>query len=165
MQSTEKWAPIRGYDGAYEVSDHGRVRSLDRVDSAQRRLRGRLLRPTTRAKYQSVTLSSSGVHRYFYVHRLVAQAFVFNPDPSYEVCHIDGDRLNNHASNLRWDSHQANQMDMVKHGTHLHARKTHCKHGHEFTPENIYQVKSGKRKCATCSRASAKRAAIRKESE
>ena len=165
MQSTEKWLAVPGYEGSYEVSSHGRVRSLDRIDSAQRRLRERILSQIPRAKYLSVTLSNAGVHSYFYTHRLVAQAFLPEPEPRFEVCHIDGVRLNNRLSNLRWDSHQANQLDMVKHGTHLNARKTHCKSGHALSGDNIYSKTDTKRVCVTCSRASAKRSAARRRAD
>ncbi len=151
MQSIEEWRPVSGYEGAYEVSDQGRVRSVDRVDSAGRRLRGRLLSAHPKPFYLSVTLSAAGVHRYFYVHRLVAYAFLPIPEGAKEVCHGDGNRSNNSLDNLRWDSHSSNQLDMVTHGNHRNARKTHCLRGHEFTPENIYWT-GDSRHCKACTK-------------
>jgi hypothetical protein len=66
-------------------------------------------------------------------------------------CHEDDNPANNHVSNLRWDTPTANQLDALRNGRNKNANKTHCKHGHEYTPENTYrQGKRGGRFCREC---------------
>ena len=118
----ETWKPVVGYEGHYEVSDHGRVRSLDRtltrVDGVARRWPGRVLRHNTVGKgYHAVTLRAPGLDERKYVHRLVMAAFVGLCPPGMEVCHADGDPLNNALRNLRYDTYSSNNMDKAEHGT------------------------------------------------
>lgn len=114
---TERWAAVAGYEGHYEVSSHGRVRGLDRMVKKSRGAqfwRGRILRPARRGSYLSVVLCA-GDRRTFYVHRLVAAAFVGGEG---EVCrHLDGDCTNNHAENLAWGTSADNMADARRHGT------------------------------------------------
>jgi hypothetical protein len=139
----ERWAPVRGYEGRYEISDRGRVRGLRY---------GRLLRPARNSSgYPQVSLhGGDGSQRGIPVHRLVAIAFVEGEAPGLEVCHGDGDKLNPRAENLRWDTRSANMHDRVRHGTHQMTRRTHCIHGHPFADENTYRTIDGRRICKTC---------------
>lgn len=119
--TTEQWKPVVGYEGLYEVSDHGRVRSLDRVvrmkNGVHRRLQGGALAPhMERRGYASVKLSKDGVMRTLRVHNLVARAFIGPPTEGQIVCHCDSNPSNNRASNLRWDTAQGNMDDMVAAG-------------------------------------------------
>jgi hypothetical protein len=120
---TETWRAVPGYEGLYEVSDHGRVRSLDREvlfkDGHVRRYKGRVLRASLNTKGRPcVGLTRDGKGRTLRVHCLVAAAFIGPRPEGYEVCHNDGTRTNNHVSNLRYDTPKANQADRVEHGTH-----------------------------------------------
>lgn len=84
MQSTEKWVPVPGYVGAYEVSDLGRVRSLPRV-GPRRSFEGRVLRPgrSTQSGHMSVVLSVGGAKKSHNVHAIVMLAFVGEPPGGY----------------------------------------------------------------------------------
>ena len=118
----ERWLPIPGHEGAYEVSNFGRVRSLARaVERGGHSLRvaARILRPGVWASgHPVVTLWRGGKGRTWGVHQLVARAHLGAPaDDSLEVCHSDGNPSNNHVENLRWDSHAANMVDAVEHGS------------------------------------------------
>ena len=103
------WKPIPGYD-QYEVSDQGGVRSSDRLvtmtirgTECQSLRRGRTLKPAKdNCGYLNVRLSKDGKSRSFYVHRLVAAAFIPNPDNFPQVNHKDEDKTNNVAKNLEW---------------------------------------------------------------
>lgn len=102
----EEWRPIHGYEGLYEVSNLGRVRSLDKptcVGSRTRRKQGRVLRLLKRKKkYLAVRLSKTGQITTLNVHTLVLTAFV-GPRPEGLTCnHIDGNSLNNVVENLEW---------------------------------------------------------------
>jgi hypothetical protein len=118
----ETWLPIAGFEGLYEISDLGSVRSLDRVITTKagvrKNRRGRLLRPRrTPTGYNSVTLYRlDGTHRATYAHVLVLEAFVGPRPDGLEACHGPGGVNDNSLQNLRWDNHQNNMRDMVRDG-------------------------------------------------
>jgi hypothetical protein len=121
-QILERWLPIAGYEGLYEVSDHGRVRSLDRkLPYADGRVciwKGRILRQSFSAGvYPKVALSKNCRQATRTVHRLVLETFVGPCPDGMEGCHNDGDPTNNHLSNLRWDTPLSNSDDKIRHGT------------------------------------------------
>ena len=108
----EYWKPILNYEGLYEVSNWGRVRSLDRWCSHRRGKqlkKGRILKLcTNKGGYLYVYLWKNGKGKYFLVHRLVAEAFIPNPDNLPQVNHKDENKLNNNAENLEWCSAKYN---------------------------------------------------------
>lgn len=119
---SEKWRPVVGYEGLYEVSDAGRVRSLDRADVRGRRISGHVLRPNKSGPgltHVSVSLhSATGARNTIGVQRLVLHAFVGPCPKGMQACHNDGNGFNNAVGNLRWDTPSNNQLDRRKHGTH-----------------------------------------------
>lgn len=125
----EEWKPVVGYESFYEVSNFGRVRSLDRYDGCNRFRHGSL-RATpvdkTSTGYRFINLCKYGVAKKLNVHVLVLEAFV-GPRPSrnHEACHEDGDRANARLSNLRWDTAKGNQADKWVHGTMRAGSKNH----------------------------------------
>lgn len=106
------WKPIEGYEGSYEVSSDGRVRGLDRIvhrSTSPRFVRGMEIKPhRSNSGYDFVLLRKDGKQKPFYIHRLVATAFVEKPDGCNVVNHIDEDKLNNQAKNLEWCTHGEN---------------------------------------------------------
>lgn len=151
---SETWRAVPGYEGAYEVSDLGRVRSLDRLDRCGKRRHGRLLRPISMPSgYLVVNLWCNNKSRTWLIHRLVLMAFVGEPPKSHEALHRNGDNSDNRFANLAWGTHSQNQWDQVAHGTHSNASKTHCTQGHPFTESNTYWY-PGKphRACRICRR-------------
>ena len=107
------WKPIHGYQGFYDVSDHGRVRSVDRVLNLRagktRKIKGKVLKPKcTRDGYIFVSLSKDGICKTAYIHRLVAEAFLPNPEGYPEVNHISGCKDCNSVTDLEWVTHQQN---------------------------------------------------------
>ncbi|KAA9173021.1 hypothetical protein F3K36_16380 [Delftia sp. BR1] len=116
-ESLEIWRPIAGYEGRYEVSNQGLVRSL----SSYRPTSGGLLAPWVQNRgYQYVSLrSADGTKKTFAVHRLVLEAFT-GPCPEGRQCaHGDGDPTNNRHENLRWASAAENIADRTAHGRTL----------------------------------------------
>lgn len=114
----EEWRPVPGFRKAYEVSNLGRVRSLDRFvpcgpNGQQRLVRGRLLKLTSKGPrgYLVVNLGR-GNHRR--VASLVAEAFIGPRPAGMDVCHRDCDTSNNAVSNLRYDTRQGNMADSVR---------------------------------------------------
>lgn len=147
----EAWRPVPGYEGRYEVSDRGRVRSLPRRDMRGRRIDSRLLSINTHPSgHQSVKLSHDGKYCAAKVHRLVLMAFIGPAPDGHEACHNDGDPGNNHLSNLRWGTRSDNLRDRVRHGVHHQAIKTHCPQGHPYDAANTYVCSDGRRMCRTC---------------
>lgn len=150
----EQWRPALGFEGLYEVSDEGRVRSLDRVvpnGNHSKFLRGKVLAQAVnpaRGGYRSVTLYIDGRGHNRNPHRLVLEAFVGPRPIGMQACHRDGDPTNNRLDNLRWDSVSENNRDQVRHGTHPEARKTHCRYGHPLVHPNL--VKGSKKPGRIC---------------
>lgn len=113
----ETWKPITGYFVAYEVSSHGRVRSIDRYfirkDGFGYTLKGKLRKLMVRAKdgYVTVNLILNKERNTQRVHRLVAAAFCNKPDGCDEVNHKDGNKANNQHTNLEW----VTRKDNVRH--------------------------------------------------
>ena len=114
----EIWKDIEGYEGLYQVSNLGRVRSTTRKQLANIRnnkyitKKGQVLTPMiSNAGYGRVTLFKERKRKMYSVHRLVAMAFIDNPDNLPEVNHKDGNKRNNELHNLEWCSKSAN----VKH--------------------------------------------------
>lgn len=169
---TEQWRAAPGYEGLYEVSDLGRIRSLDRMvmtcGGGHRLARGVLMNPRKRHnnddRYQA-HLSSAGKRRTYFVHRLVLLAFTGEPQPGQEACHWNGDASDNRLANLRWDSHAANMADMKRHGTMWQLNVTQCPAGHKYTPENTYTFPNGKRTCQECQRAHGRRQTLARRNQ
>jgi NUMOD4 motif-containing protein/HNH endonuclease len=156
----ERWLPVVGWIGHYEVSDLGRVRSLDRVLIDRlgrvRKYSGRVLRQTAnRSDYRRVSLKAHGVRRESLVHHLVLNAFVGPMPPGQMGCHGNGTPSDNRLSNLRWGTNSDNLRDAVRHGTHGMTKRTHCPRGHALTQPNLTQKRAavGHRHCLACARA------------
>lgn len=117
----EVWRDIPGFEGFYQVSDHGRVRSMARPDKIGRiRSKNRILKPfRDKDGYLGVTLCRIGGRHKRKVHRLVLEVFVGPCPDGMECCHSDSSRSNNHLSNLRWDTHSSNIKDAVRRGSHF----------------------------------------------
>lgn len=163
MQSTEKWQPIPGYEGYYEASNLGRIRTV--IDHPKgRSLSGTVMKLSLhRNGYLNVGLHRDGVRKVVGVHRLVAAAFHGAPSSGMVARHIDGVRTNNKPSNLEWGLHSDNMRDAVRHGTHYsHGRSLDkCKRGHEFNAANTHLSKSRdgvtRRVCRSCRNEAARR--------
>lgn len=124
----EIWKSIPGFPD-YEVSDLGRVKSLKRYPN-------RLLSPVRTTKgYQSVGLAVNGKLYTRLVHRLVMLAFVGPCPEGLEVCHYDCDRINNHLTNLRYDSPSGNYQDSRRMGTNRRIGQP------RLTPEQARQAR------------------------
>ena len=139
----ERWLPVSGYEGHYEVSDLGRVRNLRRgtVQKTLPDLNG----------YLTAKLSRSQQVRSYRVHRLVARAFLGPCPEDMEVRHLDGDPSNPALVNLAYGTHSENMKDMQRHGTDRNSTKTHCPKNHEYDDVNTRWYR-GSRYCRQCRR-------------
>jgi hypothetical protein len=119
----ELWQPVEGYEGLYEVSNQGRVRSLDReIQKRGRagvlmnlRLRGKVLKPQMDGNVRlCVALSKNGKYKPFRIHAMVAHTFLGPRPTGLQINHIDGDCQNNIASNLEYCTASENMQHAVR---------------------------------------------------
>ena len=121
----EVWKDVCGYEGIYQVSNKGRVRSLNRITNYGRRCKGKVLSQAPGGRtgeYRSVQLfdlDGNGTRKY--VHQLVANAFIGAPEEGYQVNHIDENKSNNTADNLEWVTASQN----VNYGTRCERDAAH----------------------------------------
>lgn len=107
----EMWMDIPGYEGHYQCSDTGKVRSLDKYVNGvngKKLKRGRILKQGYRSGYLGVGLSKYGETKSKTVHTLIAKTFIPNPENKPCVNHKDGNKLNNHKNNLEWATYKEN---------------------------------------------------------
>ncbi len=158
----ERWLPIPDWEGLYEVSDDGRVRSVDRVirhssKGGERLLRGKeLCLQVKRDGYVHVCLAAQGRKSSVPVHRLVLLTFVGPPPPGMESCHGPGGPESNRLSNLRWDTQFENFRDVVRSRRHRNLQKQHCLRRHPLMGANLILGSATstpgerKRECRSC---------------
>lgn len=153
------WRPVLGYEGYYEASTQGRVRSVERIAANGRWWPGVVLKPVVHPNgHLQVHLSRGNAQRTQWVHRLVLTAFA-GPAPDGTVAlHRNGDPSDNQLTNIEWGTHSENLRDQVRHGSHFFASKAHCPKGHPYDETNTYRSPGrNHRKCRECMRAQARR--------
>lgn len=155
----ERWLPVVGFEGFYEVSNLGRVRSLDRMvynpHCDQTSLRpGRVLKAyaNKQTAHQRVSLCVAGERTCCLVHVLVLTAFVGPCPDNHESCHRDDDPENNVDTNLYWGTRADNMRDRSRNGKHHMQKRTHCPYGHALRAPNLspQALKNNHRECLAC---------------
>jgi len=150
----EEWRPIVDWEGLYEVSDFGRVRSVARVvvciDGRTQHWPERLRTLQVWKGYHCVSLYRAGRGSRYEVHQLVARAFLGPCPTGQETLHRDGVKLYNRPTNLRYGTHAENMADVVIHGGHYWANREVCDRGHRLGSPN---ARPGGRRCLACHRA------------
>lgn len=127
----EIWKDIIGYEGYYQISSLGNVRSLDRFDGVHNR-KGSILRPRLKKNgYLQVGLRKHMERKWIGIHRLVAIHFIENPDNKPQVNHIDGNKQNNTVENLEWATEKENQNHAARIGlrNNMPKGKDHSNYG------------------------------------
>lgn len=112
----ETWKDIEGYEGFYQVSDQGRVKSLVRKN----RIKEKLLKTTPSGRgYPMVALCRDGTQAYLTIHRLVATAFIPNPENKECINHKNGIKTDNRVENLEWATYRENNQHAWNTGLHI----------------------------------------------
>ena len=140
----EIWKDVKGYEGLYQVSSLGKVKSLSREvkgkGGSKRFLLGRILKPSNNGHgYELVMLCKNGKTKGKVVHRLVAEAFIPNPDNKKEVNHIDGIKDENYVENLEW----CTRKDNLNHAFNLGLMNT-AKGANHYKSKKVYSERLNK---------------------
>lgn len=118
--SKETWKPIPGYNGSYEASSMGRIKSLGKDSGTLLKKRPKhdtiMKQYVSKTGYANVGLSKNGVCRQYRVHKLIAFAFIKNKNKYPYINHKDCNKLNNNISNLEWCTHLQNIRHAVRNG-------------------------------------------------
>lgn len=109
INAFEEWKHVKDYEGLYEISSFGRIRSLPRNTT-----KGKILIPHLQSGYLKVMLSKNNNKKWYSIHRLVATAFIDNKENKEQVNHIDGNKINNSVNNLEWVTCRENIIHSIK---------------------------------------------------
>lgn len=135
--TTERWLPVVGYEGLYEVSDLGRIQSLPRTRLNKGSYSGKIMSPgwITNGRFQITLSNLHGIKKMHLLHRLVLQSFVGPCPDGMDCCHNDGNPGNNKVGNLRWDTKSENSRDVVRHGR---------SHTAKLTAEDVLRIREAR---------------------
>lgn len=145
MENKEIWKPIPGYERIYEVSSYGNVKSLDREITnsigTTRLYVGKVLKKSKdRYGYSICKLFKNSKGKNHTIHRLVAIAFIENIDNKPIVNHIDGNKLNNHVSNLEWCTNSENDLHAFSLGLRSTLKGEKCNFA-KLTSSEVKEIK------------------------
>jgi len=131
MEVTIHWRSVPGYEGYYNVSDTGDVKSVERKvvsnNGTERSIKEKLLAQKDNGSgYKFVSLSKNGETKSYYVHRLVAMSFLTTSDEKMVVNHLDGNPANNCVTNLEWSTHAENCKHAYDFNLNSNKGKEHC---------------------------------------
>jgi len=132
----EKWLPIAGFEGWYEISNLGRVKRVNGDNSA---VAGKILNPWNRKDYAGVSLYKDGIESSFNVHKIVTATFLGPCPEGKEVNHIDGDKANNKLSNLEYATHSENMLHAFSSG--LLTRKGEKNSSSKLTESDVHEIR------------------------
>lgn len=145
----ENWKEIKGYEGLYEVSSEGRIRIMSKTylsgrGKYVRRVEESIMKPSYSNGYQQVTLSKDKLRKSYKVHRLVADAFIPNPDNLPCIDHINTVRTDNRVDNLRWCSHKDNSNNPITMSKYYGRQTRLGSHPTEETLKKLSESHKGK---------------------
>ena len=119
----EEWRDIKGYEGLYQISSEGRVKSKQRITRNNQTIKEKIRKPKIdKDGYCCVKLWIDGISKEYFIHRLVAQAFIPNPYNKPCIDHINTDKMDNRVENLRWCTHKENANNPISREKYLRNR-------------------------------------------
>jgi hypothetical protein len=134
----EIWKNIPECNGEYQASTLGRVRSVDRLNSYGRRIKGKILEQGIAKGYLCIKLHRIKRNKTEYIHRIMYKTFIGEISEGMQVCHNDGDKLNNNIWNLRIDTQKGNERDKIAHGTITYGERNGC---HKITENEVLEIR------------------------
>ena len=139
----EIWKDIDGYEGFYQVSNYGRVRSFKTRGISGKKKKTPAIKKDNPDKdgYPQFGLSHNGKYYSHKAHRLVAKAFIPNPENKSQVNHIDGDKTNNRSSNLEWATRSENMSHSYDNGFHV-GQKGELRYNSKLTKESVLEIRN-----------------------
>lgn len=142
----EIWKDIIDFEGCYQISSLGRIRSLDRFVTCRnggvKLFKGKIKNVSeNRRRYKSICLSKNSKTKNFDIHRLLAIHFIPNPGNKKEVNHIDGNRMNNDLSNLEWSTPSENALHAHKTGLISNTGRKNHKRARKLTDNQVIDIK------------------------
>jgi hypothetical protein len=147
MENEEEWRAVVGWEGLYEVSSAGSIRSVERriplPYSGTRFVRSRILKPWATHGYPTVCLARLGETEKKKVHVAVAEAFLGSRPAGFDICHGDGNRGNPRLDNLRYATRKENHSDKRRHGTHLKGEEVPTS---KLTPQDVARIRNDPRR-------------------
>ena len=154
MDTPEEFRDIAGFEGCYQISNHGRVKSLERViikrDGRRQPCKERIMKTSFCTDYPSIVLKRNGKNVSYTIHGLVLRAFVGDAPEGQEACHGDGNKYNSHLSNLRWDTPLNNHADKLRQGTQAKGERIHKA---KLTATQVLAIRADPRNAADVARA------------
>jgi hypothetical protein len=135
----EKWKPVIGYEGLYEVSNKGRIKTLDKSRGHKEKIKYILINNQT--GYRQVLLCKENKKKTYKVARLVAQAFIPNKYNRKTVNHKDYNRINDNVENLEWMSSKENSIHSYLRPRKFNNRKGENHPSHRFTDKQILKIR------------------------
>ena len=119
----EEWRDIKGYEGLYQISSEGRVKSKQRITRNNQTIKEKIRKPKIdKDGYCCVKLWIDGISKEYFIHRLVAQAFIPNPYNKPCIDHINTNKTDNRVENLRWCTHKENANNPISREKYLRNR-------------------------------------------
>lgn len=155
---SERWLPVVGREGVYEVSDRGRIASVARRLPDGRMWRRRLLTPI-RMDSGHLSVNLANPKQFRTVHSIVLEAFVGPRPDGMQGLHWNDVPDDNRLSNLRWGTSSQNRLDSVRNGRHWASQKLACPYGHQLVMPNLRKyalARHGHRACLACHRTRAR---------
>lgn len=158
---TETWKDIPGWEGFYQVSDQGRIRSLDRMVQGKwglQRVRGQLMSTVIRNDgYITVHLRREGKRTNHLVHRFVLEAFVGPCPEGMEARHLNDVKTDARLENLEWGTRSENNFDRGRNKIDYYSKRAACKRGHDLVEDNLVPnqktTRNGVKTCYACAKA------------
>jgi hypothetical protein len=154
-----EWRDISGYEGSYQVSNDGRVKSLARVvirkDGRKQSVVEKILSASLNDKgYLHLSLLKNGKRKSAFIHKLVAITFIENPNGYRVVRHLNDIKTDNGVDNLAWGNHRDNTLDSIRNGRHATANRETCSRGHKYSEYGYYisATRPNSRYCKECAR-------------